>query len=219
MPLPTIDKVQRCSVRGTNVNGTSWVNVVHMRWLGTGQGTSQNEVDALHAILVRLWSGAAFGTGAPWLSHCKSGTLLNDITYYPLDGTGLGIIKVVNAAATGGTGAQLPPQTAAVLTLNTAFRGRRYRGRIYFPTPLAANCDTNGNWTQALMDSTIAQWTGMQAALPGASWEPVVASYGKSWINDPNDPHDKILSQWTPFATKIDNATMDGKPDVQRRRK
>lgn len=82
-----------------------------------------------------------------------------------------------------------------------------------------ANIGTNGNWSSTLTTFIVNQYLGMMGALTPKQWAPVVASYGKSLINDPSDPHDKIEVSWTPYATNIVTPTIDAKPDVQRRRK
>jgi len=107
----------------------------------------------------------------------------------------------------------LPAEVAHVLSLRTAYRGRRYRGRLYLPAMTTGTTDVNGNLTGAKITSILAQWNAMVAELAPKQWSIVVASYGKSVHSN------GTITTWTPFATDITSATMDSKPDVQRRRK
>lgn len=219
MPMPTIAGVVRATFRGTNATGSGWANVVHARYAGGASSPGSTEIAALHAKLVRLWTGLAYGAGAAYMTKCKSTLNLADATYYVLNGTALPILVNINLNGTGGTGAQCPQEVAAVMTLRTGFRGRRYRGRLYFPAPLVSQLDTNGNFVSAFITDITTQWTLLQTDLGTIQWSMGVASYGKSLINDPNDPHDKIATTWTPFFTDAVSVAIDSKPDVQRRRK
>jgi hypothetical protein len=219
MPLPTIAGTVRATFRGTTGTATGWANVLHARYAGGASTPGSTEIAQLHAKLLRLYSGASYTTGAAYLTFCKTTLNLADATYYVLNGIALPQIININVSGTGGTSNQLPNEVSPVLTLRTDTRGRRYRGRIYFPPPLATFCDANGNWTSTFMANIATQYTGLQADLASIQWELGVASYGKSLIDDPNDKHDKIEVTWAPFFTKVTSVVMDLKPDVQRRRK
>lgn len=207
--LPVIANTWRCSIQGTQTNGGSFVNVVHMRWKGAGTPTS-SDITTLDTSLIRLWAGTDYSSGHPWLYQCPSTTKLVQATYLPLDGTGLAY-SVAHTNAGAGAGSSLPQECAPVLTLRTNYRGRRYRGRIYFPAPVQAATSADGTLTAAVATATVAQWNGMVAAVT-ANWEPVVASYGHSITK-------AGPVSWSPFATTITAATMDVFVDVQRRRK
>jgi hypothetical protein len=145
---------------------------------------------------------------------------LSRVDYTILNGSSLGYSKTATGAGSSGTSA-LPAQNAAVLTLRTDTRGRRTRGRIYFPAPSSAGTviTPDGHLAATIVQVMVAQAQGMATAAAAVQWKPVVASYGKSLVKDPNDKHDKIEVQWTPFATNVTNWTMDTTLDVQRRRK
>jgi hypothetical protein len=145
---------------------------------------------------------------------------MTQISYLTLDDTSLRIDTPVTGAGLGGS-SSLPPECAAVLTLRTGKRGRRYRGRIYLPAPgIAGVTNATGTLPSTIISGTTAQWAGMQAALVSKQWVPVVASYGQSMHKVPNThPPQYVPVTWTPFVTAITNATMDANIDVQRRRK
>jgi len=220
MPLPVIAGVMRCAVVGQTQGGDTWTNVWHARDKAGITPTPLTRIDELHAMLIRVYTGTAFASGAPWFNACATGVTLTRVDYTALDGMALGYSKAASGAGSSGT-STLPAQTSSVVTLRTAVRGRRTRGRIYLPACSAAGTviTADGKLGAAAVSATIAQIAGLIAALPAIQWELVVASYGKSLIKDPNDKYDKIESTWTPFATPVTNVTMDAVFDVQRRRK
>ena len=213
MPLPVIAGVVRCSARGLLASGQPWVNVLHCQYAGGASNPGATEIAALHTNLQRLWKGPVFGAGAHWLANCQSTVTMIDITYYPLDGSSLGVVLAAAAAGTSTTTDNLPAQTCSVLTLRTNTRGRRYRGRIYLPPVVEGSSTANGELLLSKTTEIIAQWTGMASAMAATQWVPVVASYGRSELKN------GTVSTWSPFATPITSVTMDVKFDVQRRRK
>lgn len=164
----------------------------------------------MHALLGRLYTGAAFGSGAAWLPGCAPATTVFQIDYTILDGSALGLTLAL--AGTGGTANSAPSEVAHVMTLGTNNRGRKYRGRIYLPARSVSSLGSNGNLNQSVIDATVAQYTGMISALNPIQWAPVVASYGHGTDHG-------VPTTWTPFATNIVSVRVDPAPDVQRRRK
>jgi hypothetical protein len=222
LPLPTIAGTVRCSYRGLAPSGRQWVNVVHCRYATGASSPGSTEITALDAKLVRLWSGTAYSTGTAWLAQCLNNVTLIDATYYVLNGTAAPV--VINHAATGtvaGTPTH-PSEVAHVLTLRTGTRGRRYRGRIYLPTA-GGNAISAGNLTSTAATAIVAQMAGLQTDLATIQWEIGVASYGSSYNRGPHNANGAAAHvTWTPFFTALQapgGATMDLKPDVQRRRK
>lgn len=220
MALPVIQGVVRCAVVGTTHGGGPWVNVWHWEYALGASTPGKTEIDALHPVFFRFYSGTAYGTGLPWLNACSASTTIQRIDYTILNGTALGYTKTASASGTGGA-STMPAECAAVLTLRTDVRGRRYRGRIYLPAPISASSSlaADGTIATTTVNAALNQAAGMVTAAAAVQWRPVVASYGKSLVNDPSDPHDKIPVTWTPFATPITSFTMDNRFDVQRRRK
>lgn len=213
MPLPVIAGVVRCSVRGQNGSGQPWVNVVHARYAAGASTPGSTEIANLHSSLIKFWNGPNLTGGGYWLSRCRSNTTTIDVTYYPLDGSSLGIVTAAAAAGLDPTTTPSPSGLAYVLTLRTAVRGRRTRGRIYLSAPTSALFDSVGDLTSAVRTATIAQWTQMMAELPAKNWELGVASYGRSELSN------GTVDTWTPFFTPLASVSMDGKGDHQRRRK
>src|SRR3954451_1490119 len=213
MPLPTIAGVVRCSVRGTNVAGQQWVNVVHVQHGNPGTTPSQADISALDLKFVRLWSGAAYSTGTAWLASCSSDTKIADITYYPLDGTSSPTVQSHIASGTLPISTNQATEVAHVLTLRTGQRGRRNRGRIYLPAAsTSAMSGTQGTLNATNLSNTLTQVNGLQADLATIQWFIVVASYGKGQLHG-------APQTWAPYATVVNQFTMDAVPDVQRRRK
>lgn len=220
MALPVIPGVVRAAVSGVVSGGGKWVNVWHWQYADGASSPGPIEIDILHPILSRIYSGTAYGAGTPWISYCPSGTQMQQIDYTVLNGTSLGYSKTAS-----GTGAASPPalpaEVAACLSLKTDIRGRRYRGRVYLPAPVgtAVVLQPTGLLQTAVTVGIVAQVTGAVAAAASSLWKPVVASYGKSLIKDPNDKYDKIEVSWAPFATVITSWSMNPAMDVQRGRK
>lgn len=221
MPLPVIAGVVRCAVRGVCPSGAPWVNVHHFRYSDGASAPGPTEIATLDVQLDKLYGGPAYSGGTAWLAFCRPNCTMIDITYTPLDGPPPSLSIVTAHSHSGGSvnPNSAPSEVSLVCTLRTAKRGRRYRGRIYLPPFDNTVFSADGTITTAGTTGLLAQYNGMKSALVAGLWKPVVASYGKSLVNDPSDPHDKIEVTWTPFATDVANPTMDTKFDVQRRRK
>lgn len=204
MPLPTIGGTVRVSVQGNVSSGQKWVNVWHLRYAGGASTPGPSDIDALDALFVRMYNGAVFGSGQPWLNQCNSFTTLAQITYLGLDGAALAIVKPHTASGTA-SGPPMPPECAPVLTLRSAIRGRSHRGRVYLPAPANVIMDGGGRLGTGTTTATVAQVAGLKAALGGPTlapfWELGIASYLHSYF------------------TPLNIATMDVDIDVQRRRK
>lgn len=211
--LPVIPGVLRVTVRGTTADGTRWENTIHLK-KGTGD-PSTADYAAIVPLLNQLYGGATFGGGgAALLSACNASTLVNDYTFTSL---ATPIASPVLAGSAGGTGVvnSLPAEVAEVISLRTANRGKRYRGRIYLPPMTISQLLSTGNLAPSLATSLPAQCSGFQTAIQALgtpySWH--VASYGRSVLKN------GTVSTWTPFTTIVSSWSFDLLPDVQRRRK
>lgn len=176
MPLPTIPGVVRCSVRGLMPSGKQWANVLHAQYAAGASTPGTTEITALDALLIRLWTGSAFGAGANWLSNCNAAVTTIDATYYVLFGGAPPLIfthAAVGALATG----TLPSEVACVVTHRTGTRGRSYRGRTFLPAPVTSHVAAGGVLQAADITSTLAQFAGCQSALAAIQWQIGVASY------------------------------------------
>jgi hypothetical protein len=212
-PLPTIAGTVRATWRGTNIAGQQWANVMHFRYAGGASNPGTTEIAALDAKVVRLYSGAAYSTGSPWLTNCPSNTALIDATYYVLNGTSVPQVIPHVAVGIAGASTNQPAELAHVLTLRTDYRGRRYRGRVYFPAlSTLSMAGATGTVTPSIVNNFLTQANGLRVDLASIQWSWVVASYGLGSLN--GQP-----VTWTPFATDITTLSMDAVPDVQRRRK
>lgn len=216
IPLPTITNVLRAAVRGLTATGQPWVNVIHFRYTGTPSAGWVTEINALDPILFKFYGGPIYTGGYFILQQMGSNSSIQDITYTPLDGTTVSTVKPHIQAGSVAPGVGAPSEVAAVLTLRTDHRGRRYRGRIYLITNVASNYGADGNLIATYVNNVITQWNGMASAMVSANWKPVVASYGN--YRGVPDKHG-VVTTWTPFATDVTSVTMDVRPDVQRRRK
>lgn len=216
MALPLIQGVVRAAVRGKTLSGAYWVNVHHMEYALGASTPGTTEIATLDPLLFRLYSGTAFGTGTAWSTKAGSGVTVEQIDYVILDGSSLG--STIPHAATFAGGTALPPECAAVLTLLTGKRGRRFRGRIYLPQPGVTTTDANGAIVTATRTNMKDQYMGMITQLASVQWRPVVASYGHGQHTDPIT-HVVTPTSWSPFATPIIDCRMDSLMDVQRARK
>lgn len=213
MALPTIAGTTRVTFRGSNVAGQQWANVMHFRYAGGASTPGITEFTALDAKVLRLYSGAAYSTGAAWLTFCTPDTKLIDATYYNLDGASSPYVISHTQQGTQSAATNSPQTLAFVLTIRTGNRGRRYRGRVYLPTPSQnVIAGATGQLTAATTTNIVTQANGLLADLSSIQWAWGVASYGHGTVN--GQP-----SSWTPFFTNATAITADGVPDVQRRRK
>jgi hypothetical protein len=150
---------------------------------------------------------------APALTTVDSGD------YTPLDGTS-GAFHLTSALVGAGTsGPAIPPEVAQVITLRTALRGRRARGRIFLPA-FASGAYTGGTLDPARQTTVLSAAATLMSDLVSLGWQLVVASYGVSYrVNHTTTPATKVASTWTPFATAVTSITMDALADVIRGRK
>ncbi len=199
MPLPVITNVVRIAVRGQAPSGSNWANVLHC--LKTTAGApSGADITNLDTAIRRLYIGAAYSGGNNMLSACKTTCTTVDVTYTPLDGSSTSTVSALTAAGAL-TDDSLPSQTAEVVTIRTARRGRSYRGRVYLPPWTEVSSSASGTMVASTVTAILNQWVGAQAALVATNWTIGVASYLHSTFE---------------AATGF---TMDTRFDVQRRRK
>lgn len=199
MPLPVITNTMRCSVRGLVPSGQQWVNTLHVRNpAGPITSTFLNAVDA---VLLRLYTGAAYTGGGALLSLSVAAVTLVDIVYTPLDGTSVSTVVSHPVSGTGTGSNTLPSEVSEVVTFRTATRGRSHRGRNYLPCWNAGSMTTSGTIAGSYVTLALAQYAGALSAITALPGELVVASY--------------LLSTATPVTA----ITMDSRFDVQRGRK
>lgn len=200
MPLPIITNTVRAAAIGKCPGGAPCVNILHFQH--SGGPPSPSDITALDTKLLKYLTGPQYTSGLTagvWNNNANSAFELDEIRYTILDGTSATTVVTHIVPATG-TGTRLPDEVAFVLTLRTATRGRRFRGRQYLP-PKETSMLTAGLVSSSTAAPYVAQAAGFLSDLGSISWVWGVASYLTSVI------------------TPITQVTMDPYPDVQRRRK
>lgn len=199
MALPVIIGTVRIAVIGHTSLGTPWVNVIHVR--RTAGVVSNADFPGLVTELNRLYGGASYGGGGlNLLSSCNASTGVDRYVFIHLDGTSASVPLTAAAAGAGAVGS-CPSEVAMVMTLRTALRGRRNRGRIYLPAPTTTNINADGTLAAGILTGFPAQMVGWNTAIGVLNYTLVVASYVGVVVNT------------------VTSVTMDKYADVQRRRK
>lgn len=204
MPLPVLPGVVRVSVGGPIRGGGNWSNSWHFRRISLDD-PSLSEMNALAAGLAAWYSLQVMG-------RCAPGTTLADMVMTPLDGTSGGITYSQNIQGTD-TFETMPPEVAQCLTIRTASRGRRARGRVFLPAFTVSSYDGDGKIMVSVASDILAALTIDLTALGALGWELGVASYGTSTNRL------GVTTTWSPFFTPSTTQTMDLRADVQRSRK
>jgi hypothetical protein len=146
-------------------------------------------------------------------------TTLESISYTPLDGTSGAYALPGGLVGDGGTNT-MPAEVAEVLTIRTALRGRRHRGRVFLPAFVKDDFDGAGHISATALARVVAGVYALQAAAVIASWSFGVASYGVSvQVDHTVHPARKVVTTWPPEFTDVQSFTMDPSADVQRSRK
>lgn len=165
-PLPEIADVYRVALNWQHSDyGWTATNVMHFRKSG---GDASDVYDTLDSNVT-----AAMWEVAPEHAHIHS----VDVT--PLDGTGATYTGLTGDASkwSGPIASGLStPQVCALVKLNTAKRGRSFRGRVYIPWASEQNV-TAGQVDSANVTAAQAAWTAFIADMDGDSCQLVVASY------------------------------------------
>jgi hypothetical protein len=206
MPLPVITDTIRCSVEGLLANGESWANILHAR--KSGVLTFAGAITVLEAHLPQFWTNHVAGSPA-WGYYAGTGASVQRVRYTPLDGsTPTTVVSHIQAGANATD--PLPAQDALALTLYTATRGRRYRGRFFMGGFTEGENDATGHALASMVTDLTAQFQAVITGLVGTGVSLVVASYGRPDAANP--------SGWTPFATDVTSFVINSKWDTIRRR-
>lgn len=107
----------------------------------------------------------------------------------------------------------MPAEVAEVLTIRTALRGRRHRGRVFLPAFAVAEYQLNGLMSPGVASTIVAAAVVLQAAAVVTGWELGVASYGKSVSRA------GVITSWAPEFQPVQSFSMDSVADVIRGRK
>jgi hypothetical protein len=211
MPLPVIPGAARVTLAGATAGGARWSNSWHIQTIGgadPGAAELNTAVGAFSNFYTSVMAGA-----------CSVGTTCDAADVTPLDGTSGAIhtgLNILGAAAS----PSLPAEVSFVLTLRTAQRGRRARGRIFLPAFATNTTGADGHLTPENVAAILADATALLASLTTATFILGVASYGRSVKLDHTvHPARREVSTWTPFITPVTTISLDNVADVIRNRK
>lgn len=167
MPLPVIANTYRCAFewQHDDFTGLAATNVMHFR-------KSSTTPAALATLL------AASVTAAMWHEQ-DTHAHVRFVNITPLDGSSVTLPYATGGAAKW-SGAQTThdpvPQVSNIIKLDTAKRGRSYRGRVYLPWVVTPAI--NGGALSAGDAATVTTaWVAFLAALNASTCDMVVASY------------------------------------------
>lgn len=211
MPLPVIPGVVRATVGGNVFHGGRWTNTMHYRRIDLADPTA-GQIDALAEDVRIMYTTAV-------LSLCNPSTNLDYQAYTPLDGTSGAVNYGGNLPGTSSTPTSLPPECALVMTLRTAARGRRARGRIFLPA-FSQFGSSEGVIDGSYLTSLLIAINNFRAAINSEGWEWGVASYGQSVkVNATTTPKTYVVTTWSPFFTPLTTVSANNQYDVIRSRK
>jgi hypothetical protein len=163
-PLPVINDVFRCVLEWTGAPGHA-VNVLHIRGVGK---TATQVMTALNANANSdMWFGV------------NSSMSVTTVVITKLDGSSAGVpfTPATPANWDGGEAGQYVPALAGLVSIRTAQRGSRGRGRVYLPFWSETEND-GGKWASSTnRNSCLAAWGVFAGALAAAGLELGVASY------------------------------------------
>jgi hypothetical protein len=164
--LPIIADVSRVAFhyKAPGVAGPYAINVMHFRQDAVDQ-------DGLAGAIIANWQ-------ADQLSSLSASAELDSFEITPLDGTSATRNYLTDGADhwSGNAGSEWVPQVAVIIKMETALRGRSYRGRIYLPFTGESKID-GGTLDGTFVTAMSAGWNDFNAAMLTDSVVPVVASY------------------------------------------
>jgi hypothetical protein len=180
--LPTIADTFRVVWKWT-CSGSIAVNVVHFRKTSSTSAALYTSIDA--AITQAMWACIV------------PSARLSQMLITPLDGhTATSAFTTVGTKYDGGSTGEMVPAAAGLVSLRTADRGPRARGRIYLPFQSETNM-ANGLLTGASLTTAASAWNTFFTAMAAGSSPMCVASY--KWSTAPTV---FSLQYETPLATQ-----------------
>ena len=163
VPLPVITDTFRVALNWTNGSRTA-ENVMHFR----GPGDAAALMGDLDSHVTReMWNAT------------NQDTIWNTASITPLDGSSATSEFPFGGASNANRGIQTGqpiPQSAAIVKLTTALRGRSFRGRLYLPD-VAENIQDAGELLDTMVSTWQSAWDDFLADMSGAGFPLVVASY------------------------------------------
>lgn len=189
-----VNDVWRLSLVGSHAGTDLGICTMHIR-MKTGVGTFAGAAAYLKTNLLDLVKGQQTGTFR-WDSI--NGLLVNTTPKQSASyATGFPI-------AVTGAGDPLPHQSALVVTVKTAYAGRSYRGRNYWPA-FSENATTSGTFTVATVNAMQQYYDDLVAALGSGGSN---ADY--EWV---------VWSEKLSTGTAVTEAIVRNNPGVIRRRR
>lgn len=197
-PLPTIPGIHRVAFQWhSSGSGATAVNVMHFHGASTDTLALKNLLDA--SVTAGMWT------------HTLNAASIFQLAITPLDGTsGTDIYTVSGTKWTGGTAStDFVPQVAAIVSLRTAERGRRRRGRVFLPF-IGEQYIANGSITTAVSTAQGA-WDAFLAAMTTGSYPLHIASYGHSYHKSGGhgSPITYTPYTWPPDSRPVTRATYE----------
>lgn len=206
-PLPTINQCTRVAFSWrSGVSGPTAQNVMHFQTASTDTAALKTALDT--NVTSPMWVGTA--------SNCT----IYQLSITPLDGQSATQIYQVSGSKWAGLGTpgDFSPATATVISLRTAKRGRRYRGRIYIPFQTEQYMASGTNSVAVTANQTA--WDNFVAAMSTASFPLVIATYGHSMHRHKNQDGSYTITPvtWPADKTLVTTATVEAVYGTQRRR-
>lgn len=164
MPLPVIADTYRVALEWTGPGGLRAVNVLHLTAAASDPAGVWSDLDA--SVTASMWN------------HTTSAVAVTRVVITKLDGSTASFIAAPTGAKWAGSTAagDLEVAPSAIVSLRTALRGPRNRGRLYLPFPAEANV-ANGLLNSAVVTGMNTAWSTFRVAIATAGSPMTVASY------------------------------------------
>jgi hypothetical protein len=172
-PLPVIGNCVRVDFLWNSLNGVRPMNTIHV----ITDGDNMEE-------LAGLIGAAADVAGARLFAPLDDNRVCTSVRMTPLDGVSAGQVENLGTTITGDEAGAEIPNVASVVSLRTAQRGSRGRGRIYMG-PVTETAADGGFIATGIASSIRTAWNDFSEALADSS--PIislgVASYTHEEVN------------------------------------
>lgn len=206
-PLPTIDGIHRVAFSWrASLSGPFAANVMHFHGASSDPDGCKAAIDA--NVTSGMWPGVP--------TTCS----VYQLAITPLDGSSATRLYPVTGAKWAGTATAsgISPASAVVVSLKTAKRGRRYRGRVYLPF-IDESAIAGGSLS---VTPTAAQtaWDTFRSAMATSLWPLHIASYGRSFHKSGGKGAPITLTpvSWSAFSEPVTSCGVEQVLGTQRRR-
>lgn len=198
--LPIISNVYRVAFNWADSGGQIAANVMHFRKATSSASAIASAIDANIS-------------SAMWTPVSTTSRVVN-LKVTPLDGTSATfVLNVTGAKWTGSSVGNFVPQAAVVVSMRSALRGRRNRGRFFIPF-IGEPYIANGVVDTSVVPTLQTAWEAFRSVMAGAGATPItIASYGR---NPATLKHP--LQTWSPFDNLCTSLAIEPNAGTQRRR-